>query len=133
MPYPPTMASRTTSTVQLRMRLVTGHAEPIGPGKVALLESIGRTGSISAAAREHGMSYGRAWKLVNEINEAFSEPLVVTATGGVAGGGAALTEPALRLIAVYRETEEASRLAAERRLGPLLDAMSKVPDKPAKR
>jgi molybdate transport system regulatory protein len=115
------------------MRLVTADAEPIGPGKVALLEAIGRTGSISAAARAHGMSYGRAWKLVNEVNEAFRAPLVTTATGGVAGGGASLSEPAMRLIALYRETEEATRRDAERRLQPLLDALAKGAAEPAER
>lgn len=127
------MASVANASIELRMRLVTTHAEPIGPGKVALLESIACTGSISAAAREHGMSYSRAWKLVNEVNDAFRTPLVVTATGGSAGGGASLSELAVHLIALYRETEEATRLAAERQLRPLLDALSKASIKPSKR
>jgi molybdate transport system regulatory protein len=102
--------------VELRMRLVTAHESSIGPGKIALLESIERTGSLSAAAREHSMSYSRAWKLMTEINQAFPQQVVITTTGGRAGGRADLTEVARELIATYRLAEEAGRKAALREL-----------------
>jgi molybdate transport system regulatory protein len=111
--------------VDLHMRVVGSDVPPIGPGKIALLESIARTGSISAAAREHDMAYTRAWKLVNEINAAFGEALVVTAAGGASGGGAVLTAFAADLIAAYREAEERALRAAEaplRRVMRRLDA-----------
>ena len=63
----------------------------IGPGKAKLLESIRDTGSISAAARDMGMSYKRAWVLLDSINRAFTEPVVTAAPGGAGGGGASLT------------------------------------------
>ena len=70
----------------LRLDLANGHH--IGPGKIALLEAIRAKGSISAAARQLGMSYRRAWLLVEQINEALREPAVTAATGGQHGGGA---------------------------------------------
>jgi molybdate transport system regulatory protein len=75
---------------KLRISIVFESGARIGPGKVTLLESIRDTGSISAAAREMGMSYKRAWVLLDSINQAFTEPVVTAAPGG-AGGGATLT------------------------------------------
>lgn len=110
--------------VELRMRLVGAGGMPIGPGKIALLEAIARTGSISAAAREHGMSYSRAWKLVSEVNAAFDEPLVAKATGGAAGGGALVSERALELVSRYRKVEAEARRLAEAELAGLLRGMA---------
>ena len=69
------------------------------------MERIARTGSISAAAREMGMSYRRAWLLVEATNSAFVEPLVTTNTGGSGGGGAQLTEFGMSMLARYRAME----------------------------
>ena len=65
-----------------QVRVQFGSSFPLGPGKVRLIEAIGSTGSISAAAREANMSYRRAWMLVDEVNRCFREPLVETSTGG---------------------------------------------------
>lgn len=71
---------------------VLGRDQPaIGPGKAALLSHIERTGSISAAARAMGMSYRRAWQLVEALNRSFVEPVVLTRVGGGRGGGAVVT------------------------------------------
>ena len=75
-----------------KIRILIGAVVAIGPGKADLLEAIARTGSISAAGREMGMSYRRAWLLVDGMNASFAEPLVETATGGNRGGGAELTD-----------------------------------------
>lgn len=75
----------------------------MGPGKADLLDAITRTGSISAAAREMGMSYRRAWDLVDTMNRCFVQPLVVTATGGSHGGGAQVTEFGSEVLHRYRE------------------------------
>ncbi len=88
-----------------RLRVLLGASIAIGPGKAELLEAIGRAGSISAAAREMGMSYRRAWLLVEAANAAFVEPLVATATGGAGGGGAQLTDFGCDVIARYRAME----------------------------
>jgi molybdate transport system regulatory protein len=76
---------------RLRVSIVLESGARIGPGKARLLESIRETGSISGAAREMGMSYKRAWVLLDSINRAFTEPLVTAAPGGAGGGGATLT------------------------------------------
>jgi molybdate transport system regulatory protein len=86
----------------------------IGPGKAALLESIRDSGSISAAARDMGMSYKRAWLLLDSINQAFTEPVVTAATGGAGGGGATLTAFGVELIERYRRIRDgAGDLAAD--------------------
>jgi molybdate transport system regulatory protein len=83
----------------------------LGPGKVDLLESIGRTGSISAAGRELGMSYRRAWLLVDALNHMFPDTLVSAAPGGSRGGGAKLTDYGRGVAAAYRRVEARARAA----------------------
>ena len=90
------------SSLQVRMRLVRGDDIAIGPGKAELLELISVTGSIAAAGREMGMSYKRAWLLVETMNHAFREPLVVASRGGTDKGGASLTSTGLAVLAAYR-------------------------------
>ncbi len=75
---------------RVRVSIVFESGARIGPGKAALLDSIRNTGSISAAARDMGMSYKRAWLLLDSINQAFTEPVVTAAPGGAGGGGATL-------------------------------------------
>jgi molybdate transport system regulatory protein len=77
----------------------------IGPGKIDLLEAIRVTGSITAAARSLGMSYRRAWLLVEELNVGLREPVVRAESGGRNGGGANLTEVGERVVSLYREIE----------------------------
>ena len=78
----------------------------MGADRVALLAAIGRTGSISAAAREVGLSYKGAWDGVQAMNNLFATPLVTAAPGGRAGGGAVLTEAGRQVIASYAAIEE---------------------------
>ena len=94
--------------VDLFLRVDVAGRGRIGPGKIRLLEQIARTGSISAAGRAMGMSYRRAWVLVDELNGLFSSPVVTTQTGGIHGGGAALTPLARDLVARYRSLEIAA-------------------------
>ncbi len=82
-----------------------GAATALGPGKVDLLEAISSTGSISAAARAMGMSYRRAWQLVDSMNKGFKEDLVRTATGGRGGGGAEVTARGFDVLARFRDME----------------------------
>lgn len=93
------------SSPRLSIRLDLTSGERIGPGKIALLEAIRANGSISAAARQMGMSYRRAWLLVEEINDALQEPAVSAATGGRHGGGAVLTPVGERVVEIYRSIE----------------------------
>lgn len=100
-----------TDEPTFRIRLVFGPEEMIGPGKAELLERITRTGSIAAAGREMGMSYKRAWMLVETMNAMFREPLVERTRGGAKGGGAVVTEAGRRVLAEYRGLEEEARRA----------------------
>jgi molybdate transport system regulatory protein len=96
----------TGTRLSIRLDLVSG--DRIGPGKIALLEAIRDTGSISAGARQVGMSYRRAWLLVEQINAALKEPAVTGASGGRRGGGAAITAIGEEVIALYRAIESAA-------------------------
>lgn len=97
---------------RLSIRIDLTNGDRIGPGKIALLEAIRSTGSISGAARQLGMSYRRAWLLVEEVNMALREPAVSAATGGKQGGGAAITPVGEEVIALYRAIERAAHASA---------------------
>src|SRR5262245_33981314 len=101
------MTPKTAPEIRLRIRFEPG-GPPLGPGKVDLLEQIAAGGSLVQAASELGMSYRRAWALVQELARMFGQPVVVTTVGGAAGGGAQLTPFARRLIASYRAVERAT-------------------------
>lgn len=103
--------------LSLRIDLPQGR---IGPGKIKLLEAIDREGSISAAGRALGMSYKRAWDLVDALNKLIGTPAVEASPGGYRGGGATLTEAGRSLVADYRAIERAAQRAAEPRLSELL-------------
>ena len=107
------------STIEFRVRVYRDDRIAIGPGKVALLEAISEAGSIAAAARLIGMSYRRAWLLVDETNRAMKWPVVGTATGGAKGGGTVLTPSGLALVARYRALEAAASRAAEAEIAAL--------------
>jgi molybdate transport system regulatory protein len=87
----------------LKIRIEHGDGVAIGPGKAALLDAIDRCGSISAAARDMGMSYRRAWELVDMMNRSFTAPLVKTNPGGGKQGGAQVTEAGFHILACYRQ------------------------------
>jgi molybdate transport system regulatory protein len=91
-----------TAPASLRLRLLFGDRLVFGPGKAELLDRIRATGSIAAAGRAMGMSYKRAWSLVEEMNAAFARPLVTSARGGAGGGGASLTEDGLAVLTAYQ-------------------------------
>jgi len=93
------------AVAKARIRILFGSAFAIGPGKADLLEAIEGTGSISAAARSMGMSYRRAWLLVDTMNQCFRELVVDTATGGKGGGGAQITSFGKSVLRSYRRME----------------------------
>lgn len=104
----------------LSLRIDLPGGGRIGPGKIALLEAIDREGSISAAGRALGMSYRRAWDLVDALNKQLGTAVVETSPGGYRGGGAMLTDAGRGLVADYRAIERAAQRAAEPRLAALL-------------
>jgi len=113
-------------TAKLTLRVDLGPDQAIGPGKIRLLEAIAATGSISQAGRALGMSYRRAWLLVDDLNHCFRTPVVAAQTGGSRGGGAALTPFGADLVAHYRALERAAHRAGGRHLRAL-DAARRAP------
>jgi molybdate transport system regulatory protein len=121
--------------VRLTVRIDFGSARALGPGKIRLLEAIGKTGSISRAGRELDMSYRRAWLLVDDMNRCFRALVVATHGGGVKGGGATLTPFGLELIDKYRALEARATAAAGpqlRRLEAALRRRARRKRKPLK-
>jgi len=99
----------------------------IGPGRADLMERIAETGSISAAGKRMGMSYKRAWSLVQALNEGFGAPLVEASRGGAAQGGASLTPAGTEVLRRYRHMQQATReaIAADvAAIGAMLPDMS---------
>ena len=113
---------------QLRIRIVFGDEEMIGPGKAELLERIDRCGSIAAAGREMNMSYKRAWQLIGTLNAMFREPLVDSTRGGPGGGGAVLTEAGRAVLSHYRAFEVDAAQAGAVRLGALRAMLRQGPE-----
>ena len=98
-------------TVAFRLRISNGPDIAVGPGKIDLLEAIAATGSITAAAKHVGMSYRRAWLLVDTMNRSFRSPVVAAEAGGQRGGGTALTPLGAEIVLRYRRIESAAARA----------------------
>jgi molybdate transport system regulatory protein len=93
------------------LRITLTESFYLGPGRADLMELIAETGSIAAAGKRMGMSYKRAWSLVQALNEGFGKPLVETSRGGAAQGGAALTPVGSEVLRRYRQMQAATREA----------------------
>jgi molybdate transport system regulatory protein len=119
------MKARRTVPKELRprFRVYRGQEIALGPGKIELMEHLKETGSISEAARRMEMSYNHAWELLKEMNDCFTEPLVVAARGGAAGGGAKLTEAGKQVLALYRQMEAESLSATRKTWGRIGDLL----------
>lgn len=100
----------TGGQLKLKLQITCGDEIAMGPGKADLLDAIAAAGSISGGARALGMSYRRAWLLVDTMNRCWREPLVATQPGGAPGSGAALTALGREVLAAYRALQ---RKAAE--------------------
>ena len=118
----------TNGAARLTVRVDLGEDRAIGPGKIRLLEAIRDTGSITKAGIELGMSYRRAWLLVDDMNSCFREPVVSAQAGGTRGGGAAVTPFGARLIDQYRAIEAEAHAATASRLRELEAACRGTPD-----
>ena len=113
----------------LKLRLVIEGGDWIGPGKADLLEGIAETGSIAAAGRRMGMSYKRAWGLVEVLNAMFREPLVHASRGGAGHGGAELTATGHEVLALYRRMQDKSAAA----LTQEIEAIARLVDIPERK
>ncbi|MCB2427255.1 winged helix-turn-helix domain-containing protein [Methylophaga pinxianii] len=107
----------------VKIRLYLNDKVALGPGKADLLDAIVQHGSISAAGRAMGMSYKRAWDLVNTMNECFTQPVVITAKGGSHGGGAEVTELGKLILTQYRQAQYDAERAVEQQLHSLSEQL----------
>lgn len=113
-------AARDKRPISIRIRLCERGS--LGPGKIRLMELIEETGSMAAAGRAMGMSYRRAWMLVQEINGLFSEPVIVKHLGGAHGGGASLTSFGKEVVERFRRIERKLSDSAATDIEALQDA-----------
>jgi len=111
---------------RVTLRLDFDAGRRLGPGKIALLEAIRSTGSISAAGRQFGMAYRRAWLLTDELNRMFSTPLVAARGGGRNGGGAVLTALGEQVTELYRDAENKVRASAAEDIARLERSLASV-------
>ena len=109
--------------LKIKAQLLVGDEIAFGPGKADLLEWVDRSGSISAAAKGMGLSYRRAWVMIDTMNRCFGRPVVATAHGGAKGGGAALTAEGRAALAAYRALQSDLTKAASKAETALLTAL----------
>lgn len=114
--------------LRFRFRLLLGRTVAMGPGKADLLTALAETGSISAAARQMGMSYKRAWYLIDTMNRCFREPVVETVKGGRGHGGARLTAMGQAVLDRYRAMEARAAAALAEDLDALAALVVETPD-----
>ncbi len=110
---------------RFRFRITAGDTIAIGPGKIALLEAVAQTGSITTAAKSLDMSYRRAWLLLDELNRALKSPAVDSSKGGQNGGGTALTATGEQLIATYRQIEKTAEKACAAEIRQLVKLLGR--------
>lgn len=118
---------------RVTLRLDFGQGQSIGPGKMRLLEAVADTGSISSAGRALGMSYRRAWMLIEQMNIGFRQKVVSTQLGGTHGGGASLTPFGRDMLKRYRAIEAKAETAAKSHLAVLARAIQPVSGASTKR
>jgi len=113
-------------TARFRLRLTVGDEIAIGPGKVALLEAIRDHGSLTAAAKALGISYRRAWTMLDEMGRALKYPAVASATGGTHGGGSLLTAVGEEIVERYRRIEATAARACADDIEALLEVVERA-------
>ncbi len=91
--------------IRARFWITGENSGYVGIGRIELLQRIDELGSMNKAAKSMGMSYKRAWKLIQSLNEMYDEPLVVKEVGGKFGGGSVLTARGKKLILDFKRVE----------------------------
>lgn len=120
----------TGARIKIQARLMLDDEIAFGPGKADLLAAIEATGSISAAGKHLGMSYRRAWLLVDAMNRCFNQPLVETATGGTHGGGTRLTPLGKDVLVRYQKLQHDIRAVSEKHFSEFKSLLRKKPVPP---
>ena len=118
-------ATRRAPELRFRIRISDGEVIAVGPGKIALLEALDKTGSIPAAAKRLDMSYRRAWLLLDELNRSLRQPAVASAKGGAAGGGSVLTDAGRDLVTLYRTIESKATVACRTDIRKLMSMLAR--------
>jgi len=121
------MTSDSSRLASIRIRILCGEEIAMGQGKADLLEAIGECGSISAAGRKLGLSYRKAWLMVDEMNRCFTSPVVETTKGGTRGGGARVSEVGREALKQYRVLQAKARMAVEEDLDRFRRLLANVP------
>lgn len=121
----------TGARIKIQARLMLDDEIAFGPGKADLLAAIEATGSISAAGKHLGMSYRRAWLLVDTMNRCFNQSLVETATGGTHGGGARLTPLGADILARYQQLQHDIHAVGEKHFPEFKSLLRKKPVPPS--
>ncbi len=126
---PPTIRQdeQKSSEFMLKLRVKLCSFAALGPGKANLLDAVDRCGSITAAAKDQGMSYRRAWMLIDEMNRAFREPVVGAVAGGKAGGKSEVTPLGREVLSIYREVQQLAEAAVAGSLLRLEELVSATP------
>jgi len=122
-----TSASKSTAVLRAQLRVMLGDEIAFGPGKADLLEAIRETGSISGAGKKMGMSYRRAWLLVDAMNRCFQQPLVDAAKGGANGGGTQLTASGMQVLEHYRTLQQEVAVITDKHFENLKPLLRKKP------
>ncbi len=122
-----TTAKKKGARMRTHLRVMLDDEIAMGPGKADLLEAIRDTGSISAAGKKLGMSYRRAWLLVDSMNRCFRAPIVETSAGGAAGGGAVLSSGGEELLRRYRALEAAVEKITEKAFVDIKPLLRRTP------
>lgn len=120
------MATRSDRRLRIKAQIILGDEIAMGPGKAELLEWIQKTGSITAAARSMGLSYRRAWLMLDAMNRTFAAPVVETSHGGAKGGGAHLSASGVAVLAAFRALEADLAEAAKPHQLALLAALART-------
>jgi molybdate transport system regulatory protein len=115
-------AQKIMDAPKLTLRVELGGGRALGPGKIRLLEAIEETGSISQAGRKLGMSYRRAWLLVDDMNHCFEDGVIEAQPGGAHGGGTTLTPFGRKLVKRYRAVEAVALKATQKHFDDLAPA-----------
>jgi molybdate transport system regulatory protein len=105
--------------VKIKLRIDFDERRYIGHGRIELLELIGSHGSIAKAAKAMGMSYKRAWYLIDEFSGMFEVPLIERQHGGKGGGAAHLTPFGSDLVQQYRNMENKAVMTFARQIAEI--------------
>ncbi len=123
-PPPTESGPHLPATLHPRLRVMRGEEIAFGPGKADLLAEVAEAGTLAEAARRLGMSYMRAWKLLQTMNASFRAPVAIATRGGAARGRVELTETGKRVLALYQEMDAACRQAADPAWRELADLLA---------